>query len=290
MFNFAITTDNMADLPDEYLKENDIEIMSLSYMMDGITYNENNPLDEKLFYDKMRAGSMPLSAMVTPEQAEAVFERVFEKGYDKIVHLAFSSGLSGTASSAYTAQKNLNEKYPDKKIYFIDTLSASLGEGLLVYNAVLLRKEGKSAKECYEWINSHIQNLCHIFTVDDLFHLNRGGRVSKAAAVIGSALNIKPVLHVDEKGYLVPIDKVRGRKKAIKELFNRMCEKIDDFSPMADTFFISHGDCLDDALYLAEMIEEKAGIKRGIINYVGPAIGTHSGPGTLALFFFGSKR
>jgi len=188
------------------------------------------------------------------------------------------------------AADEIREEYPDRKLIVIDSLCASLGEGLLVHYAVLMKKEGKSIDEVAEWLESHKLNLVHLFTVDNLFHLHRGGRVSRTTAIVGSMLNIKPILHVDNEGHLINIGKVRGRKKSLIELTDLMEEKIGSYKPSCDTIFISHGDCEDDAKFVAERIGKKYKLKTVLINYVGSVIGSHSGPGTLALFFLGDQR
>ena len=289
MRDFVLMTDNMADLPDSYLKENEVEEMSLSYMLDGITYSKENSLPYPEFYDKMRKGSMPTTSQVNPEEAKEKFLEVLEKGYD-IVHIAFSSGLSGSCNSTRIAAAEIMEEHPEYKVCVVDSLCASLGQGLLVHKAVQLKKQGKGMEEIVDWLENNKLHLCHVFTVDDLNHLYRGGRVSRTAAFLGTLANIKPMLHVDNEGRLIPLSKVRGRKKSINTLVSMMEERIGSYREENDEIFISHGDCLEDAEYLKKLIEEKFGIQSFLIDYVGPTIGAHSGPGTLALFFMGEKR
>ena len=202
--------------------------------------------------------------------------------------LTFSSGLSTTYQSAMIAAQDLQEKYPQRKINVVDTLCASLGQGLLVWYACKKRDEGLSLEELTAWCEENKQNLCHWFTVDDLMYLKRGGRVSAATALVGTMLQIKPVLHVDGEGHLINVAKARGRKASI----NALAAKMDELgTPGAnDTVFICHGDCLEDAEYLAAQVKEKYGVKNVFIYYVGAVIGSHSGPGTLALFFLGKHR
>ena len=289
MRDFVLMTDNMADLPDSYLKENEVEEMSLSYMLDGITYSKENSLPYPEFYDKMRKGSMPTTSQVNPEEAKEKFLEVLEKGHD-IVHIAFSSGLSGSCNSTRIAAAEIMEEHPEYKVCVVDSLCASLGQGLLVHKAVQLKKQGKGMEEILDWLENNKLHLCHVFTVDDLNHLYRGGRVSRTAAFLGTLANIKPMLHVDNEGRLIPLSKVRGRKKSINTLVSMMEERIGSYREENDEIFISHGDCLEDAEYLKKLIEEKFGIQSFLIDYVGPTIGAHSGPGTLALFFMGEKR
>ena len=206
------------------------------------------------------------------------------------MHIAFSSGLSGTYNSTRIAADELQEEYPDRKIIVVDSLSASLGQGLLVWLAQQKKELGQTMEDVADWVEKNKLKMVHLFTVDDLNHLYRGGRVSRTTAIVGSMLNIKPVLHVDNEGKLTAIGKVRGRKKALQELVKLMDEKIGSFGAGCDTIFISHGDCEQDAQYVAEKVKEKYNIKNIIINQVGATIGAHSGPGTMALFFVGDVR
>ncbi|MEH2957868.1 DegV family protein [Candidatus Merdisoma sp. JLR.KK006] len=289
MNNYIIMTDNMADLPENYIREHELEILSLSYILDGETYDRNHPLEEAEFYSRMRNGSMPTTSQVNPEQAKEAFTACLNQGKD-VLYIAFSSGLSGTYNSARIAAKELKEegKFPDRKLVVLDSLSASLGEGLLVHKAVKLKEAGKSLEEVAAWVEKHKLEVCHNFTVDDLFHLHRGGRVSKATAILGTMINIKPILHVDNEGHLIAIGKVRGRKKSLTSLVERMGEQIQGFEN--PEVFISHGDCLEDAQHVEKLVRERFGVETFIINYVGPTIGAHSGPGTMALFFMGNPR
>ena len=289
MGKFIITTDNMGDLPESYYEEHEIPYMSLTYTMDGVTYNKTHQLSSKEFYDKMRNGSMPTTSQVNPEDAKELWRPLLEEGYD-ILHIAFSSGLSGTFNSCRLAAEELSEAYPDRRIEVIDSLCASLGQGLYIHKAVMMKEAGKSMEEIRVWLYGHRLNLCHMFTVDDLFHLHRGGRVSKMTAVLGTMINIKPVLHVDEEGHLIALNKVRGRKKSLVTLVDMMEERLKDYPETSETVFISHGDCIEDAEYVAKLVRERFGIEDILINPVGATIGSHSGPGTMALFFLGSHR
>lgn len=284
---FKIVTDTTADLPESYLKEHDIECLFLPYMMEGTTYLKENDMDVKEFYEKVRNGSMPTTSQVNPDQAEKCFRRIVQT-HKEILYIAFSSGLSGTYNSGMIAANAVMEDYPDVKIVVIDSLAASLGEGLLVYKAVQLRDCGMTLDEVTKYVEKNKLNICHIFTVDDLFHLQRGGRVSKTTAIVGTLANIKPILHVDEQGHLTMIGKIRGRRKALTELVNLMEKSIGSIEN--DIVFISHGDCVEDAEYVAKCVKERFNIEAVLINYVGQTVGAHSGPGTLALFFMGKNR
>lgn len=284
---YMICTDVTSDLPESYLKENNIVILYLSYNMGGVDYCGSKSLSPKEFYQKMRNGEMSKTSQVTPEAAEAEFERILLDGYD-ILHIGFSSGLSGSFNSARIAAENLSAKYPDSKIRVVDSLCASLGEGLLVFKAIELKKQGRELDEVAKWVEENKLHLCHMFTVDDLMYLHRGGRVSKASAIAGSILGIKPILHVDDEGHLIPIGKVRGRKQSLVELVDKMGEKMGNWENT--TIAISHGDCEDEAIFIRDLIAKRFGIKNCIINYVGTVIGAHSGPKTMALFFMGNER
>lgn len=287
MSDFVITTDNTADLPDSYISENGLDLLFLSYTIDGETYERDTQLSAAEFYKRMRNGSMPTTAQINPNMAREIFTRYLVQGKD-ILHIAFSSGLSGSYNSCRIAAEELEEEYPDRKIVVVDSLCASLGEGLLVHKAVCQKKEGKSLEEIADWLENNKLHLCHNFTVDDLNHLYRGGRVSKAAAVFGTMVNIKPVLHVDNEGHLVPLSKVRGRKKSLTALVDNMEKQMGKFEN--DVVFISHGDCLADAQFVSRLVKERFGIQSFLLNTVGPTIGAHSGPGTVALFFMGDYR
>lgn len=289
MREYVITTDNNADLPESYYQEHGVGCGYLSYTMDGTHYTHENFMPEAEFYAKMRAGSMPSTAQVNPAEARQIFEPYLKEGKD-VLHIAFSSGLSGTYNSCRLAAEELLEEYPDRKIKVVDSLAASLGQGLLVYLAQKKKEEGSDMETVGRWVEENRNHIVHLFTVDDLNHLYRGGRVSKTTAVLGGMLNIKPVLHVDEEGKLIPVGKVRGRKKSILELTSLMDQQIGSYKDSCDTIFISHGDCLEDAEFLAARIKAKYHIQTEIINYVGAVIGAHSGPGTLALFFVGDKK
>ena len=289
MSEFKLVTDTSADLPASYLKENNIEVLSLAYTIDGDTYTWENPMDEHEFYTRMRKGSMPTTSQVNIGDAEKVFEKLIETE-DEILCISFSSGLSGTYNSTAVAAQNVCEAHPDKKIRVVDSKAASLGQGLMVDFALRMQKEGKSMDETADYLEQNLKHFVHVFTVDDLNHLYRGGRVSRATAFVGTLANIKPILHVDDEGHLINIGKVRGRKKSLIELVNLMERKIGDHIGENETVFISHGDSPEDAEFVADEVKKRFGIDSFLMNYVGPTIGAHSGPGTLALFFFGNER
>lgn len=289
MSEYVITTDNNSDLPEEYMKEHGVGCTYLSYEMDGTNYTHENFLPVGEFYDRMRKGAMPTTAQVNPESARRLMEPYLKEGKD-VLHIAFSSGLSGTYNSSRIAAEELMEEYPERKIQVIDSLGASLGQGLLVYLAQQKKEAGEGFDTVGAWVEENKKHMVHLFTVDDLNHLYRGGRISRTTAVVGGMLNIKPVLHVDEEGKLVSIGKVRGRKKALLELVRLMDEKIGSFRDSCDTVFVSHGDCLEDAEYVIQKVKEKYPVKNVIINPVCATIGAHSGPGTIALFFAGDQK
>ena len=289
MNNYIITTDTTTDLPEDYIKKHDLGIMSLTYTLEGTTYSKDNPLDVRLFYEKMRNGSMPTTSQVNPENAKNIFLPYLKDGYD-ILHIAFSSGLSGSYNSTRIAAEELSEEFPDRKITIIDSLAASLGEGLLVHKAVMLKEQGADLDTVADWVEQNKLHIVHNFTVDDLFHLHRGGRVSKATAILGTMINVKPILHVDDEGHLIALSKVRGRKKSLQALVDSMEKQMGAYRSQNDIVFISHGDSLSDAQYVADLVKQRFGIESFLINYVGPTIGAHSGPGTIALFYMGDYR
>lgn len=291
MAEYIISTDTSCDFPLEYVKQHQLPLVTLFYSIDGVTGENGCPSSDVLknFYDKMRAGSMTKTQQASIEDTEKVFREILKEGKD-ILHIAFSSGLSGTANAARLAAENMMEEFPERKIIVIDSLCASLGQGLLVDYALKLQQQGKTMEETAKWLEDHIQNICHLFTVEDLKYLQRGGRISKTTALVGTMIGIKPVLHVDPEGKLVSISKVRGRKQSIQALVNKMEENIGKYRGEKQPIFISHGDCIEDANYLADLVKERFGYDEFLINDVGPTIGAHSGPGTLALFFMGETR
>ena len=285
---YVLTTDNTTDFPESFLEECGIEFISLSYVIDGVIYDGvKRKLGNKEFYDRIRGGAMPVTQQANPESSKAFFERFLKEGKD-ILHIAFSSGLSGTYQSAHLAQMELAEEYPDRKIIVIDSLCASMGEGLLVYEAWRRKNEGMDLETLAKWVEDHKLLLFHDVVADDLFHLQRGGRVSKTAAIMGTALGIKPMIYVNDEGKLIPYGKVRGKKAAFNAMVERLAKTID--TSVSNEVFISHSDCLEEAQALEEMIRQTAGIHNFKISYIGSVIGTHTGVGTVALFYFASGR
>lgn len=285
---YIISTDCMADLPASFIEEHHLSVHPLYYQIGEQTYNAmDGTLSEAEFYAKMRNGEMPTTMASNPEYIEESFSKNIADGYD-IFHISFSSALSSSYNNTAVTADAMMQQHPDTKIIVIDSLSASLGQGLLVYYACKKKEEGATLEELAEYVESIRLHICHQFTVDDLFHLHRGGRVSKATAIIGTIANIKPVLHVDNEGRLINISKIRGRKRSLITLVDNMEKAIEGYeNPVV---FISHGDCLEDALFVKQQIEERFGIHDFLINYVGSTIGAHSGPGTVALFFMGKER
>ena len=290
MSDFVILTDSSADLGEEMVRKLDVQVVPLGFVLDGQAYHDypdNRDMDPHAFYERLRKGDAATTNAVNTAQYTEALEPLLQAGRDVLV-LAFSSGLSATYQSSVIAVEELRAKYPERKLYTVDTLCASLGQGLLVWYAAQLRERGRSIKEVQDWVEEHKLNLCHQFTVDDLYFLKRGGRVSAATALVGSMLHIKPVLHVDSEGHLINIGKVRGRQASLKALVDRMEETAID--PGSLTVFISHGDCLEDAQTVERMVRDRFGVQEIYINYVGPVIGAHSGPGTVALFYMGTDR
>lgn len=289
MRNFSIMTDTASDLPDSYYAEHEVEFVRLGFTMDGVSYEgeEGELLDVSEFYERLRGGSMPTTYQISPEQARKHIEPLAAAGKDILV-LAFSSGLSGTANSFAVAARDVGELYPDRKIFVVDSLCASLGEGLFVDYVVKKADSGATIEETRDYAEDLKQHICHYFTVDNLFHLKRGGRVSATTAVIGSMLKIKPVLYVDHEGHLIAIGKAMGRKKSISALVDHMKEL--QILEKGEPIFISHGDCIEDVNYLIGLLKESFGEREIFVNEIGSVIGTHSGAGTLAVFFRGKHR
>ena len=287
--NFVLTTDATCDLSKNYTDERNIMVMPMSYTIDKKTYKgtEDDSLSQKDFYSKLRDGCLSQTSQINPDAFVNFFEDLLKTGVN-VLHIAFSSALSGTCNNAFIAAQEVNSKFSEVKVVVVDSLCASMGEGLLVYYAAKLRDDGKTVDEVKDWIEANKLKLCHYFTVDNLFHLHRGGRVSKTAAIVGSVLGVKPILHVDDEGRLTPVSKIRGRKQALCELVDRMQSVVGHNKN--EIIFISHGDCYEDAVFVADLIKERFGINNFMIDYIGPVIGTHSGPGTVALFFLGDKR
>lgn len=290
MKEFVIVTDTTTDLPRDYVEKHHLYMMSLPYTLEGTSYTWEKPMPVKDFYDKMRAGSLPTTSQANPEEAALLYESILKDNDVDILHIAFSSGLSGSFNSCRIAAADVCEKYPDHRIVVVDSLAATLGQGLLVYKAIQLKEAGKSLDEVAAWVEENKYHLVHNFTVDDLFHLHRGGRLCKTAAIVGTMINLKPVLHVDDEGHLVMLSKVRGRKKSLIGLVDCMEKQLGDWKDKNDIIFISHGDCPEDAQFVADLIKERFGYENFMIDYIGATIGAHSGPGTVALFYLGDHR
>lgn len=284
---YKIITDTCCDFPAEMYKELDLAVVPLSVLYKGVNYNEYSEAWLKELFNGLRNGETASTAAVNPTQWAAAMESVLQQGMDTLV-LPFSSGMSTTYQSAVIAAEELQEKYPDRKVIVVDIKCASLGQGLLVWYACQKRDEGMSLEDVAAWCEENQKHLCHWVIADDLMHLKRGGRVSAATAVAGTLLQIKPVLHVNNKGKLISIGKARGRKAAIQALCNKVGEL--GIPGANDTIFISHGDCLEEAQLLETMLKEKYGTKNVFISYIGAVIGAHAGPGTIAVFFLGDHR
>ena len=285
--NFQIITDSCCDFPTPMYKTLGLTFVPLTVEFRGKASDDRNDDSLKDMYQGLRAGEAAKTSAVNPSRWSQVMEDALAAGKDILV-LAFSSGLSTTYQSAAIAAGELKEKYPERKIQVIDTLCASMGQGLLVWYACKKRDEGQSLEEVAQWVLDNRLHLCHWFTVDDLMYLKRGGRISAATALVGTMLQIKPLLHVDDEGHLINMGKVRGRKAAIDAMVRKAQELGAGYEN--STMFISHGDCLADAEYLSRQLKETCGVKDVVISYVGAVIGSHSGPGTLALFFLGEHR
>ncbi len=283
MREFIISSDTTCDLTAEYCSANRIDIHPLFYRFgEDEIYGGDKQLDPHEFYERMRNGEMPTTMATNPEDSKEIFRKRLNEGYD-IIHIAFSSALSSSCQNSALAANELLEEYPNSRIVVIDSLAASMGEGLLVYKAIEYKNQGHSMDETVKYIESLKNNISHQFTVDSLFHLHRGGRVSKATAVIGTLVGIKPLLHVDDKGSLVAVGKVRGRKKSLTKLVDTMIESMGNHPN--DVVMISHGDSLEDAEFVASLVKERTAVKDVIINYVCPTIGAHAGPGVIAFFY-----
>ena len=287
----AIVTDSSSNLPEDIIDQHDLTVLPLTFMVDGEEYRsylKGEKTDLSQFYTMMREGKVITTSLPNLKESRESIEALLREGRD-VLYLGFSSGLSGTYQAIELLLTELAGLYPDRTVASVDTLAASLGEGLLVYYAAKMREEGASIEKVRDWVEEHKLHLAHWFTVDDLMFLFRGGRVSRTSAWAGTLLNIKPVMHVDDEGHLIPLEKVRGRKKSLKALVDHMEQMA--MSPVADqTVFITHGDCLEDAEYVADLVRERFGVSDVLINWVDPVIGAHSGPGTMALFFLASER
>lgn len=290
MNDYILLTDSSCDLPAEMYAELDLKYVPLTFHHNDEVYknyHDERDIRIKDFYEQMRHGKVFKTSALNIQDFASAMEPFLTEGKD-ILYIGFSSGLSSTYNASETAANELKEKYPDRKIYTVDSKSASLGQGLLVYLAAKQRQLGKSIEEVRDYAEEMKLKVCHYFTVDDMKYLKRGGRISGATAAIATVLNIKPVMYVDNNGKLVAIEKARGRKAAVKSLINRAVEGA--VQPNEQVFFISHGDCIEEAQQLGETLKEQLKVKQIVYNNIGPVIGSHSGPGTLAMFFIGKQR
>lgn len=291
--SFELVTDSCCNLAEETIDRYGLHVLPLTFMADGEdtvyqSYLKGEKTDLSQFYKMMRDGKVFRTSLPNLSSTETLFRSLLDAGRD-ILYLGFSSGLSGTYEATELLAKQLRGEYPDRKIYTVDTLAASGGQGLLVWHACQHAEAGEGIDAVRDWVEGNKLRLAHWFTVDDLMFLWRGGRVSKTSAWAGTLLNIKPVLHVDDEGHLIPVEKVRGRKKSLTALLNHM-EKTGT-QPLADQMvFITHGDCLEEAQWLEQQIRERFGVRNIVVNCIDPVIGAHSGPGTMALFFLASSR
>ena len=284
MKKFIICTDSACDLSSEVLKELNVECVDLTFTYEGeTTRNTGKDIIVKDFYESMRNGAAAKTSAINPEEFKDFFEPFIKEGND-VLYLAFSSGLSTTYNSARIAAEELMDTYKENKIMVVDTLCASAGQGLIVYLTAKKQQDGATLEETADYVENTKMSICHWFTVDDLVYLKRGGRISPTVALVGSVLGIKPVLHVDNEGHLISHSKVKGRKNSILALYQKYKE-----TATQNTVFISHADCLTDAQFLAEQLKE-LGADVKITTDIGPVIGAHAGPGTLALFFVGKER
>ncbi|MEG2658993.1 MAG: DegV family protein [Clostridiales bacterium] len=287
---YVLITDSTVDLGYEYMEKNNVPFLTLCYIVGEKEYLDDmeKTTDIHKFYENMREGKeMAVTTQINTEEYKEYFKKYLNEGKD-IIYLCFSSGLSGSFNSALNAEKELKQQYPHRKIAIIDSLAASMGQGLIIRDAVEKRDSGADFEELLNHIKTKIPQTNHWFTVDDLNHLYRGGRVSKTAAVLGTVLNIKPILNVDDEGHLIPREKVRGRKKALLGLVDKVKKYI--VNSENQTILISHGDIVEDAVFVGNEIEKRMKIKGLYYSNIGPVIGAHSGPGTVAVFFFGKSK
>ncbi|MBR5237033.1 MAG: DegV family protein [Clostridia bacterium] len=288
--SYVIVTDSCANLPETIIDQYDISIVPLSFHVGDRelkSYEKGKVTDFKQFYDMMRNKEVITTSLVSPEKFIDFFKPLLEAGQD-VLYLGFSSGLSGTYQSATIAADDLKGLYPQRQVITVDSLCACGGQGLMVLYAAQMREQGSTIDEVATWLKENILRMAHWFTCDDLFFLKRGGRISGATAVVGSLLQVKPVLHVNDEGKLVSVSKARGRKQALAALVAQMEKTVEE--PQKQTLFIAHADCEEDALYIKKLVENKFSVKDIIVHYIDPVIGAHAGPGTVALFFLGANR
>ena len=290
MRDYVILTDSCCDLSAEMAAELGVEVLPLSLQMGDRTYR--NYLDGREigfheFYERVRSGELATTSAVNVGEFEEKMREILKTGKD-ILSISFSSALSTTYQSSVIAAEELKDEFPDAKILTVDSLCASLGQGLFVYLCAQEQKKGKTIDEVKTFAEETKGRVCHWFTVDDLMYLKRGGRISATTAVLGTVMQIKPVMHMDNDGHLANVTKARGRKAALKALAQKLADTA--INPAEQTVFICHGDCIEDAEYTAEQIRALTPVKDIIINYVGPVIGAHTGPGVISVFFVGTHR
>ena len=288
--SFKIVTDSCANLTDKQIKDYGVEIISLKYYIEGKefeSYIKGKKTDYAETYRLLREKAMITTSLVSREDCDNVVKPILESGEDVLL-ISFSSGLSGTYQNVRLAAEDYKEQYPERKIIVVDSLCASLGEGMAVHYAVKLKNEGKTIEEVADWLENNKLSICHIFTIDDLFFLKRGGRLSGTSAVFGTLLGIKPLLHMADDGKLYVTGKARGRAATLEHLINSVGEKGIDVENQ--DIFIVHGDCEEDAKYIEEQVKKRYKIKNVVYNMIDPVIAAHAGPGTLAIFFIGKER
>lgn len=289
MRDYQIITDTNCDLPESYMKEHGLVTVPQYYTVEDVIYEGAGGMEPSVFYQKMREGQKPQSQAINPAVAEERFRAALDSGKD-VLYISFASTLSGSCGTAQMVAKELKEEYQDAEIIVVDSCNISLSEGLLVNKAVQMKAAGKTIKENAAWLEEYKTHVCVEFTVDDLHHLQRGGRIGKTTAVVGSILNIKPILRLSAEGKLESVGTVRGRKKSMLALVDYMEERAKGYEEQNDLVGIVHGDCLEEAKWLAEQVKSRLGIQEVMICDVNPSIGVHSGPGALGLMFFGSSR
>ena len=287
MRDYIITVHSTVDTGKEWLEERNVPVIPLKYTIDGQEYTDMYGLSDKEFFQKLREGKMSVTSQINPEEAKEMLEPYVKEGKD-VLHLAFSSALSGTCNSMKIAAEELQEEYPEAKVIVVDTLCACMGEAMLLYYALKQKEAGKTIEEVAQWVEENKLHVCHNVTVDDLFHLHRGGRVSKTAAVLGTMVKVKPIIHMDDNGALQVIGKERGRKKSLHKIVDMAVERSEGWDN--EIIMITHGDCLEDAEYVAKLVREKMGIENVFIHNIGTVIGSHTGPGVVATFCMGNKR
>lgn len=287
MRDYIITVNSTVDTGKEWLKERNVPVIPLKYTIDGQEYTDMYGLSDKEFFQKLREGKMSVTSQINPEEAKEMLEPYVKEGKD-VLHLAFSSALSGTCNSMKIAAEELQEEYPEAKVIVVDTLCACMGEAMLLYYALKQKEADKTIEEVAQWVEENKLHVCHNVTVDDLFHLHRGGRVSKTAAVLGTMVKVKPIIHMDDNGALQVIGKERGRKKSLHKIVDMAVERSKGWDN--EIIMITHGDCLEDAEYVAKLVREKMGVENVFIHNIGTVIGSHTGPGVVATFCMGNKR